>query len=176
MAKHRRKVKRIASDRVALLLDATPERLAKGDEFEWIRPDGVEEAKGGINPTVRRFRMAHLDRLHKAEKLTLVQWYAGDWYRNTHHKCAFGSKLTSSYGERTSSSDPAYGLPRTEAQYRARSDLRQAREQWPQAMREHMDRFLIEDVYPRLSPRARSRDLGQMRNALDRLAMYLRMV
>lgn len=175
MAKHRRKIKRVTPQRVALLLDATPERLAKGDQFDWVRPDGVDGCQRGINPTVRRFRMSHLDRLHNAGKLTQVQVYAGDWYRNTHHKCAFGAKVTGSYGERTTGGMQEAGLPRTEAQWRARQDFRQAREQWPQAMREHMDRFLLDDVYPKLSHRARDRDLGQMRNALDRLAMYLRL-
>ncbi|KPF74554.1 hypothetical protein IP68_12360 [Blastomonas sp. AAP25] len=171
----RRKIKRVTTTQLEARLDATPERLAKGDHSEFVNPAEIDPNEQRIT-SVRRFRMSHLDRLHRAEKLNLVQWYAGDWYRNTHHRCAFGAKVTGSYGERTTGGMQEAGLPRTEAQWRARQDLRQAREQWPQAVREHMDRFLLEDTYPRLSHRARDRDLGQMRNALDRLAMYLRLL
>jgi hypothetical protein len=171
----RRRIKRITTPQLETRLDATPERLAKGDHFEFVNPAEIDPREQELN-RVRRFRMSHLDRLHKAEKLSWVQWYAGDWYRNTHHRCAFGAKVTGSYGERTTGGVQEAGLPRTEAQWRARRDLAQAREQWSQAVREHMDRFLIEDVYPRLSHRARIRDLGQMRNALDVLALYLRLM
>jgi len=175
MARHRKKIKRISTQQVQDRLDATPERLSKGDYSEFVNPAEIDPNEQQIS-RVRRFRIAHLDRLHRAGKLSLVQWYAGDWYRNTHHKCAFGAKVTGSYGERSTGGVQEAGLPRTEAQWRARQMFRQAREQWPQAMREHMDRFLLEDIYPKLSHRARDRDIAQMRNALDRLAMYLRMV
>lgn len=185
MAKGSNRTKREKQRQAALLaklaaldekrIDITKERGEKGDHSEWVNPAEIDPREQPIG-RVRRFRMSHLDRLHRAEKLTWPQWYAGDWYRNTHHRCAFGAKVTGSYGERTTGGMQEAGLPRTEAQWRARQDLRQAREQWPQNVREHMDRFLLEDVYPKLSHRARDRDLGQMRNALDRLAMYLRML
>lgn len=175
MAKHRRKIKRLTQQQAEQRLDATPERLAKGDPCEFVNPAEIDPNEQEMN-RVRRFRMSHLDRLYKAGKLDWTQWYAGDWYRNTHHRCAFGAKVTGSYGERTTGGSMEAGLPRTEAQWRARNDLRQAREQWPQAMRALMHKFLTDDYYPRLSHRARQRNLATMRNALDRLARYLRLM
>ena len=45
-----------------------------------------------------------------------------------------------------------------------------------QAMRALMHKFLTDDYYPRLAHRARQRNLATMRNALDRLALYLRLM
>ena len=68
-------------------VDATPERLAKGDDSEFVNAAEIDPAEQAIN-RVRRFRSSTLDRLHMAGKLTWPQFYAGDQYRNAHARAA----------------------------------------------------------------------------------------
>jgi hypothetical protein len=156
--------------------DATPERLAK-DESE-IVPAALDHA-GERQGRARKFRAAHLDRLHRAGSLTWVQWYAGDCYRNAHHRCQFPLSVVASYGERTSAGEHpgafGFGLPRQEAQVRARQQLAAMRGQLDRHMIGFMDRFLIHDTMPRYGGRAAMRNMAEIRNALDRLAQYLRL-
>src|SRR3546814_13181336 len=103
--------------------------------------DDTEQAIG----RVRRFRSATIDRLHKNGKLTWVQWYAGDVYRNTHARAALTPPVVAGYGERTSAGEISYGLARTDSQLRARKFLRECRASIPFEMRGFMDRLLIHD-------------------------------
>lgn len=160
-------------------IDATPERIAKGDSA-FINPAEIDSSEQPIGLT-RRFQSSHLDRLYRpnADKnrpspLTYRQWYAGDWYRNQHARCSFSLALIASYGERTSAGEPNYGLPRSEAQLRARSLFRMARLQFPQDMVGFMDRFLLHDGFPRFGGRQAMKNLDQIRDALDRLADWLK--
>ena len=154
-------------------VDATPERIAKG-ESEFVNPAEIDSSEQAIG-RVRRFRASKLDRLHKAGRLTWIQWYAGDCYRNAHHRARFGLALVASYGERTTGGENSYGLPRTEAQLRARRFVMDARAQWPQSMQGFMDRLLIHDDLPRYGGRNAIRKMTEIRNALDVLAGWMRL-
>src|SRR3546814_786447 len=133
--------------------------------------DDTEQAIG----RVRRFRSATIDRLHKNGKLTWVQWYAGDVYRNTHARAALTPPVVAGYGERTSAGEISYGLARTDSQLRARKFLRECRESIPFEMRGFMDRLLIHDDLPRYGGRKAMRSLSQIRGALDKLADFMRL-
>lgn len=172
MAKRGRR--RVATQQI---IDATPERLAKGDESEFVNPAEID-SKQTIALT-RRFRSSHLDRLYRKDdpssKLSWAQYYAGDWYRNLHARCHFALSVVASYGERTSAGEPSYGLARTEAQARARQQYREARQHWPEGMTGFMERLLIRNEYPRYGGRAAMRNLDQIRAALSAMARYLRL-
>lgn len=158
-------------------LDATPERLAKDPDSEIVPAafDKLGERQG----KARQFRATHLDRLHKSGSLTYAQWYAGDHYRQTHARCSFALSVVAAYGERTGAGECpgsfGYGLPRQEAQLRARRSLAQMREQVPTNMRGFLDRLLIHDSMPRYGGRAAMRNLAEIRKGLDALALYLRL-
>lgn len=177
MARPKRKTKRPTSIR-EIYIDATPERLSKGDISEFVNPAKIDSAEQPIGLT-RRFASAHLDRLHKNGRINWVQWYAGDWYRQTHQRARYASAGVGAYGERTSAPENpvsfGYGLPRQEAAVQARCRLRSARAQFPQHMIGFMDRFLIHDSLPKYGGRAAARSLTEIRNALDQLAGYLRL-
>src|SRR3546814_10620093 len=65
-----------------------------------VNPAEIDDTEQAI-ARVRRFRSSHLDRLHKNGRLSWRQFYAGDWYRNLHHRGRFGLQVVASYGERT---------------------------------------------------------------------------
>lgn len=155
--------------------DATPERLAKGES------DVVEALREGAERMgkARRFRLSHLDRLHKSGALTWVQWQAGDHYRNAHQRSAFPLSVVASYGERVGAGDSptvfGFGLPRQEAQARARESYRAMRSQFLPQMVGFMDRLLIHDDLPRYGGRKAMHALADIRTQLDALAHYLRL-
>ena len=154
-------------------MDATPERLAKGDYSEHVNAAEIDPTEQAIN-RVRRFRSSTLDRLHLNGKLTWEQYYAGDQYRNAHARAAMSPSVVAAYGERTTVGECSYGLARTESQVRARNFLRQCREQIPLDMRGFMDRLLVHDDLPRYGGRKAMRTLSQIRDTLDKLAHYMR--
>lgn len=157
--------------------DATPERLAQDPDND-IVPAAIEKL-GERQGRARQFRATHLDRLHKSGALSYVQWYAGDHYRQTHARCHFALSVVASYGERTGAAEHpgafGFGLPRQEAQVRARDAMRMMRAEWPQQMQGFMDRLLIHDSMPRYAGRAAMRNLAEIRKGLDALACYLRL-
>src|SRR3546814_11905093 len=117
-----------------------------------VNPAEIDDTEQAI-ARVRRFRSSHLDRLHKNGRLSWRQFYAGDWYRNLHHRGRFGLQVVASYGERTTGGEIGYGLPRTEAQLNARRQFMEARKEWPLSMQGFMDRFLIQADMPRYGGR-----------------------
>ena len=154
-------------------LDATIERLAKGDHSEMVET----KAEGQSSRTVltRRFRASRLDALHRNGKLTVVQHFAGDWYRTRAEEAACSPSVIGGYGQGAGGSAQFYAfLPRTLAQLDAQSQLRQARAQWPIGMQGFMDRFLIRDEMPRYGGKQAVKALKDIRNALDELARWLR--
>jgi hypothetical protein len=153
------------------VLDATPERLAKGDDFEFINPAKIDSSEQPIGH-VRRFRASHLDRLYRSDRLNWVQWHAGDWYRNQHDRCRFALSVVGGYGERSSASEPSYGLPRSHAQAVARQQFREARLRFAGEAR-FMDRLLLEDEMPVYGGRASLRNVQRIRAALNELAKWL---
>jgi hypothetical protein len=167
--RRKRKVRTVSRQEV---IDATPERIAK-DQSEFVNPATIDSSEQNIGLT-RRFRASHIDRLYKNGRLTDRQWAAGDWYRDQHARGRFALAVVASYGERTSAGEPAYGLPRTEAQARARQLYRQARDAFPVAMVGFMDRLLVHDELPKYGGRAAYRNLMAIGSALDRLADWLK--
>lgn len=173
MAKGRKGKKKAA---VAFVphVDATPERLSKGDHSEYVNPAEIDPNEQAIG-RVRRFRASTLDRLYHNGKLSWPQFYAGDQYRNAYHRAGMTPSVVASYGERTTMGECSYGLARTESQVNARTFLRQCREQIPFEMRGFMDRLLIHDDLPRYGGRKAMRSMAQIRQTLDTLAFYLRL-
>lgn len=153
--------------------DVTPERLAKGDDFDFVNP-ALIDPRQPIGRT-RRFRVSALDRLHNRGKIDWVQWYAGDCYRTAWHRAGIAINVVACYGERTSSSELAYGLPRTMTQLRARRFVREVRDQIPFGMRQVMDRLLIDDTLSSYSGRRAERHLDEIRQALDAMARWMRL-
>lgn len=155
--------------------DATPQRLAHGDHE---LSAGIIDRAGERTPLVRKFRSSHLDRLHKSHAIDQAQWFAGNWYREQYARGATAMRVVAPYGEHTGAGthpgDFGYGLPRQEAQVRARDMWRRARDQWTPAQQGYMDRLLIRDDMPRYGGREAQRNLAFIRSALDTLAMYLR--
>lgn len=154
-------------------LDATLERLSKGDLSEYVNPADIDDREQAIG-RVRRFRSSMLDRLHHNGKLTWVQWYAGDTYRNAHARAAITPSVVAGYGERTTSGEISYGLARTDSQLRARKFLRECRDQMPIESRGFMERFLIHDDLPRYGGRRAMQTATEIRRALDMLASAMR--
>jgi len=156
-------------------LDATPERLAK-DESDIVEALRLPDERMG---KARKFRASHLDRLKANEKISYVQWYAGNWFRETHARCQFPLSVVASYGEHSGAGDHpgafGYGLPRQEAQARARQQLRMARLSFGNDMTGFMERFLVHDTMPRYGGRAAMRTLADIRRSLDALAQHLRL-
>jgi hypothetical protein len=158
-------------------IDATPERLAKDPDND-IVPAGIEKL-GERQGKARQFRATHLDRLHKSGNLSYLQWYAGNVYRETHARCHFALSVVASYGERSGAAEHpgnfGFGLPRQEAQVRARDQMRLMRSEFPRELQGFMDRLLIHDSMPRYAGRAAMRNMAEIRKGLDALALYLRL-
>lgn len=169
MARAKRKRNR---SNLKLALDATPERLTKGDDSDFVNPAEIDSFEQPIG-RVRRFKASHLDRLYSRQKLTWAQWYAGDWYRQQHYRARYSLSVVSSYGERTTGGDISYGLPRSEAQLRARKLIKDARDRFPIHMRSLMDKLLIHDDLPIYSRRISLRTINEIQSSLDRLAGWL---
>jgi hypothetical protein len=174
MARAGRKKKIKARFQFVPHVDATPERLAKGDDSEFVNAAEIDPREQAIN-RVRRFRSTMLDRLHAKGQIDWNQWYAGDQYRNAHARAAMSPSVVAAYGERTTVGECSYGLARTESQVRARNFLRQCREQIPFEMRGFMDRFLIHDDLPRYGGNQYNRTVRQIRQTLDSLALFMRL-
>lgn len=157
--------------------DATPERLAKDPDNDIVEA-GIGKA-GEARGRARQFRSSHLDRLHKSGSLSYVQWYAGNHYRETHARCHFALSVVAAYGERTMAGEHpgsfGFGLPRQEAQARARDAMRVMRAEWPQHMQGFMDRLLLHDAMPRYGGNQARKNLSEIRKGLDTLAKYLRL-
>lgn len=171
-------------------IDATEERLARAREeagnepaWDYVDPSRIDSHKTiGL---VRRFKASHLDRLYNRDnasrsQLTFRQYYAGDWYRNTHARAGYSMAVIASYGERTSGGEPSYGMPRTMRQADARNLWRQARNQFPSHMQGFMDMLLLHDEIPgyastRAGSKGREAILREIRGALDDLADWLKL-
>lgn len=155
-------------------IDATPERLAKEDsDIVNALRENPRERMG----KVRKFRAAHLDRYLASGSITYAQWYAGDWYRQQHHRCAYPLRVVAGYGQSAGAGEHpgsfGYGLPRQEAQARAREVLKKARAVFPRDMIGFMERFLVHDELPRYGGRAAMRSMDSIRRSLDLLVDYI---
>lgn len=153
-------------------LDATPERLAKGDASEFVNPAIIDSSEQPIGRARRFFRESRLDRWHKAGVITQRQYTAGDEYRTLHMRAVSVPRVVASYGERTSAGETDYGLARTAAQARARSRWRAARDNVPPRLLGVLERLLIHDALPRYRGRAQMQVITDARQGLDALAHH----
>jgi hypothetical protein len=168
-----RKPKRRPRLQAVEYMDATPERLAKGDYSEIVQTK-VEGQSARSTPT-RRFNSAKIDRLHKAGHLTWAQWYAGKWYAETAENANTAPPTVSGYGQGIGGSVTFYAfLPRNIQQLEARDKLHAARKEWPNGMQGFMERLLLRDALPIYGGRAAMRTVAEIRKGLDAMAKFLR--
>ena len=154
-------------------MDATPERLAKGDYSEIVQTK-VEGQSVRATPT-RRFTTAKIDRLYRSNHLTWEQWYAGKWYAETAEKADTAPSSISGYGQGIGGSVTFYAfLPRNIHQLEARDKLHAARKEWPDGMQGFMERLLLRDALPIYGGRAAMRTVAEIRKGLDAMAKFLR--
>ncbi len=154
------------------VIDATPERLAKGDTCEFINPATIDSSEQRIG-YVRRFRKeSRLDRWHASGIITQRQFTAGDEYRTLHMRAVSVPRVVASYGEATTGGDLDYGMARTVAQAKARERWRDARACIPRDTVGFLDRLLIHDSIPQHRGRAQMRTIDQTRRSLDALALH----
>lgn len=153
-----------------VMVDCTPERLAKGDASEFINPAILDSYEQPIGRARRFHRLTKLDRWHNGQVINQRQFLAGDQYRNLHARGHSTPRVVASYGERTSAGETDYGMARTAAQVRARERWRSARDNVPRDMLGFIDRLLIHDSLPDYRGRAQMRNLTEVRKALDALA------
>lgn len=168
----RARLSRGRSDRIVDLLDATPERLTKGDASEFINPAIIDSAEQPIGRTRRFHRASRLDRWYAGGVITQRQFMAGDEYRTLHARAISVPRVVASYGEHTSGGENDYGMARTAAQARARARYRAARDNVPPEMLGFLDRLLIHDTLPSYRGRAQMRTFTDTRKALDALAAH----
>ena len=174
MAKSRTRKQKVKTEFIPHV-DATPERLAKGDHWEMVNPAEIDDSEQR-NVLTRRFRSSTIDRLHKNGRLSWVQWYAADQYRNAYHRAAFTVSVVASYGERTSAGEVSYGLARTESQARARDFVRFCRASIPADLRGFMERLIIHDQMPKYGVSKAMGTIKDIHRALDKLACELRLI
>jgi hypothetical protein len=153
-------------------VDATPERLSKGDAWDMVNPAKIDSGEQAIGLTRRFFKTPRLDRWHRGEVITQRQWWAGDQYRKLYERAQTMPRLVAAYGERTTGGEPDYGMARTAAQARARTEWRNARSTIPFEILGFIDRLLIHDSLPAYGGRKQMHALATIRATLDNLASY----
>lgn len=121
----------------------------------------------------RYYRLQHVDRLHKAGKLTYEQHQAAEWYRAQWDAGQYDRPSCADYTRVRGENVVQFTLP-TNAQ-QARDNWRHARSVWPALMCGFMERLILRDEYPPLRQRASQRRLTDIRNSLDAMAKYLRL-
>jgi len=173
MAKPKRKT-RTREYVVRETIDITPERLAKGDPFEWVNPAEIDDTEQPIGRN-RRFRSAPLDRFHANSMITYRQYEAGDQFRNAWHGAGFFTSIVASYGERTSKGEPSYGLPRTLRQITCRQFCRAIMADLTFAENRFMTRFLVNGHCPRFRGSKHIAHMREIRRCLDMMADYIKL-
>lgn len=155
------------------VVDATPERIAKGDDFEFINPALIDSSEQP-NSYARRFKSTTLDRLLRNGAITGRQFDAGDWLREQYERCGFETRVTASWQEPVSGGEPSCGLARTEFQASARRLYREALDAIPTHMLGYTVRLVIHDQQPRYGGNQYYRTIRELGVALDRLATWRR--
>lgn len=152
--------------------DATPERLAKGDESEFVDPAKIDSSEQPIGRARRFVRTPHLDRWHNGGIITQRQWWAGDAYRKLFEGMQNMPRVVASYGERTTGGETDYGLARTDAQARRRVSFRAARAAIPLTVVGMIDRMILRNDMPGYRGRAQMHAITSVRDGLDKLAAH----
>jgi len=155
-----------------VVLDCTPERLAKGDDSAMVNPAEIDSTEQPIGLTRRFRRTPHLDRWHNGGIITQRQWWAGDAYRKLYEGAQNMPRVVASYGERTTGGETDYGLARTDAQMRRRVAFRAARGSIQAQVLGMLDRLLLRDEMPKYRGRAQMHAIADVRKGLDDLAYH----
>ena len=154
------------------VVDATPERLTKGDSSEFINPARIDSAEQPIGH-VRRFSVdTKLDKWHRGEVINQRQFAAGHEYRRLHGQSVSTPRVIASYGQAVTGGETDYGMSRTVAHYRIRKKWRSARASMDVGMVGFMDRFLIRDDLPNARGRAQMKTIAAIKEELDKLASH----
>lgn len=151
---------RVANDQSYLDV-ITPEMAAKGCYNA--------ESKGR-----RYFRTQHLDRLHRAGKLTYEQYEAGKMYRDLYEAGRYDSTRTADWTRVRGENVVTFTLP-TSAQD-SRDRWRDARKEVPIKLVGFLDRLVLRDDWPQSrQQRDRASYLTTLRNGLDVLVYHFRL-
>jgi hypothetical protein len=123
----------------------------------------------GFEQNGRLFKVRHLDRLHKAGKLSETQYAAGVWYRDQHDRCRY---------DRVRIMDPnriVAGVVMGSADWQemARDRFRTARAALPREMIGFVDRLVLHNRWPKMHQRERFRTIERLGAALDDLAIHI---
>lgn len=173
MSKRSRRIRRplVADAQIKEIpADATPERLAKGDAWEFVNPGKIDSSEQPIGRARRFIRADHLARWHNAEIITQRQWWAGEAYRKLHESIEKMPKVVASYGERTTGGQTDYGMARTAAQARRRRSFRDARGDVSAALIGMLDLFVLRNALPKYRGRRQMHAISAIRDGLDQLA------
>jgi hypothetical protein len=123
----------------------------------------------GFEDNGRLFKSRHLDRLHKAGRLSDAQYAAGVWYRDEHEKCRYDQPQMVDLhrvGGGSTLSVPDW-------KEIARNNWRLARLSMPTEMIGFMDALILHNRWPKMHHRERFRTIGSIQRALDDLASHL---
>src|SRR6478735_5171500 len=142
----RKPTKLVVPPEYAANIDATPQRLAKGDEYEFVNPAEIDSSEQPIGRTRRFGKLSQLDKWHVAQVITQRQFWAGHTYRVLHRGAFALPRVVSSYGERTTGGETDYGLARNAAQARARQKWRDARANISVRYLGSIDRLLLQNA------------------------------
>lgn len=151
---------RVANDQSYLDV-ITPEMAAKG-------------CYSAENKGRRYFRTQHLDRLHKAGKLTYEQYEAGKIYRNLYDAGRYDSTRTADWTRVRGENVVTFTLPTSAQDSRDRWHV--ARKEVPIKLVGFLDRLVLRDEWPQSrQQRVRASYLTTLRNGLDVLVYHFRL-
>lgn len=155
-----------------LIVDATPELIAKVDS-EWVNPAEVSPSEQRIG-RVRRMIAEPLDRLKRGGHITLRQYDAGDWWRKAHDTAGLVHSGRQGYEPRSGSTDFFAPLPTSERAAMARHSIRVMGAVVGAESRRMLDRLCVYGTFT-AQGRAGQAGLALARLALNRLAFALRL-
>lgn len=157
----------------AVALDATPERIAKGDFSHMVNPAEIDSSEQPIGLT-RRFRSSRIDTLYRNGRLTERGRMAGLWLEMTCERAAIRQKLTANMEPRTGGNVFFAFLPMSESQERARELRDWALSTMELPMRGFMLRLCQWNELPSRHDKSGQRTVKELCDTLERLADDLR--
>ena len=120
----------------------------------------------------RLFKSMHFDRMEKAGQFSRDQYEAGVWYRYQYEMGRFDNPQMSNLFKIGGSVVSIMG-PSERSQV-ARDRWRAARMALPADMIGFVDALLLRNSWPKMHHRVRFKTLDKLRDALDRLASFIR--
>lgn len=155
-------------------VDATPERIAKGDYSELVNPAEIDSSEQPIGLT-RRFRGSRLDSLYKNGKITYRAKLAGAWFEGVCERATINQKLNVNLNSNGGGGVVFDFLPRTDAQEKAQALRAWALKEVPENMRGFLLRLCTRNELPSRHDRAGFRAVVELCKALEGLADSLKM-